>query len=119
MAERAKAGVFDAQGFYQAIDAERMSRNLNWKQVAEQSGMSASTLTRLAQGKKPDVDSMSALIGWSGLDSGDFIRTSTPSSASNFSKSMALLRSDPNLGPESSAMLEDMLKAAYERLRKE
>jgi len=114
-----KAGVFDGQGFYQAIDAERSSRNLNWKQVAECSGVGASTLTRLAQGKKPDVDSLSALIAWSGLDSGDFIRSATRTEAGNFSKSMALLRSDPNLSTESAAMLEDMLKAAYERLRKE
>lgn len=114
-----KAGVFDGQGFYRAIDAERGSRHLNWKQVAEESGVSASTLTRLAQDKKPDVDSMSALISWSGLDPSHFIRTSKPTEASTFSQSLALLRSDPHLRPESAAMLEDMLKAAYERLRKE
>lgn len=112
-----KAGVFDGQGFYRAIDAERTSQSLNWKQVAEKSGVSASTLTRLAQDKKPDVDSMSALISWSGLDPSMFIRTSNPGQASTFSKSLALLRSDPNLRPESAAMLEDMLTAAYERLR--
>lgn len=114
-----KAGVFDGQGFYQAIDAERLSRDLNWKQVAEQSGVPASTLTRLAQGRRPDVDSMSALISWSGLDSNEFILSEMKTAASDFSKSLALLRSDPNLTSESAAMLEDMLKAAYERLRKE
>ena len=114
-----KAGVFDGQGFYQAIDAERLSRNLNWKQVAEQSGVSASTLTRIAQGKNPDVDSLSALVSWSGLDSGNFIRSARAVTAGNFSQSLALLRSDPHLTSESAAMLEDMLKAAYDRLRKE
>lgn len=114
-----KAGVFDGQGFYQAIDAERSCRNLNWKQVAEQSGVNASTLTRISQGSRPDVDSLSALIAWSGLDADDFIRSSLKTDAGNFSKSMALLRSDPNLDEQSAAMLEDMLKAAYERLRKE
>ena len=114
-----KAGVFDGQGFYQAIDAERSSRKINWKQVAEESGVSASTLTRIAQGKKPDVDSLSALIAWSGLDSDNFIRSANPVDAGNFSKSLALLRSDPNLSEKSAAMLEDMLKVAYERLRKE
>ncbi len=114
-----KAGVFDGEGFYQAVDAERLSRDLNWKQVAGQSGVSASTLTRIAQGKKPDVDSLSALISWSGLDSGAFIRSAKPVDAGNFSKSLALLRSDPHLTSESAAMLEDMLKAAYDRLRRE
>jgi len=114
-----KAGVFDGQGFYRAVDAERSSRNLNWKQVAEQSGVPASTLTRIAQGRRPDVDSLSALIAWSGLDTDNFIRTNSKAQAGNFSKSLALLRSDPNLDDTSAAMLQDMLKAAYERLRKE
>jgi len=53
------------------------------------------------------------------LDSGGFIRSAKPVDAENFSKSLALLRSDPNLTPDSAAMPEDMLKAAYDRLRKE
>lgn len=114
-----KVGLFDAQGFYQAIDAERTSRGLNWKQVAQASGISASTLTRLAQGKKPDVDSMSALIAWSGLDSSRFIRSKEISAASGFSQTLALLRSDPHLTRENAAVLEKLLKAAYEQLREE
>lgn len=114
-----KAGSFDASGFYQALDAERASRKLNWKQVAEQSGISASTLTRLAQGKKPDVDSMSALVAWSGLNSSAFIRTASKSEASGFSQSLALLRSDPHLSTENAAVLEKMLRAAYEQLRED
>ena len=113
----AKAGSFDGQGFYRAIDAERTSRRMNWKQVAEASGVSASTLTRLAQDKKPDVDSLSALISWSGLDPSVFIQSSSASEASGFSQSLALLRSDPHLSADSAAMLEDILTAAYERLR--
>jgi transcriptional regulator with XRE-family HTH domain len=55
---------FDAQGFHRALDAVRAARRLNWKLVAEESGVSASTLTRLAQGRRPDVDSLAALVGW-------------------------------------------------------
>ena len=29
-----KMGWFDGSGFYDAIDAQRMARGLNWKQVA-------------------------------------------------------------------------------------
>lgn len=112
-----KAGVFDGQGFYRAVDAERSSRNLNWKQVADQSGVPASTLTRIAQGRRPDVDSLSALIAWSGLNADNFITAISKTDASNFSKSLALLRSDPKLDKQSAALLEDMLTAAYERLR--
>src|SRR4051812_33734083 len=48
-----KAGWFDAEAFYAALDAERQGRNLTWKSVANSSGISASTLTRIAQGARP------------------------------------------------------------------
>ena len=41
-----KSGWFDASAFYEALDAQRQARQLNWKQVAAGSGVSASTLTR-------------------------------------------------------------------------
>ena len=63
-----KSGHFDATGFYGAIDSVRQGRELNWKQVAAQSGVSASTLTRMAQGKRPDVDGLAALAAWYGHD---------------------------------------------------
>jgi transcriptional regulator with XRE-family HTH domain len=69
-----KKGSFDASAFFSALDAQRIAKNLNWKQVAAKSGVSASTLTRMAQGKRPDVDSLAALIAWSGLDMDEFIR---------------------------------------------
>ena len=57
MADRTdKKGWFDSDAFYSALDAARRAQNLNWKEVAAQSGVSASTLTRMAQGKRPDVD---------------------------------------------------------------
>src|SRR5216683_3173281 len=65
---------FDAAGFYEALDAQRQAQRLNWKQVAAASGISASTLTRLAQGRRPDVDSLAALLAWSGLNPADFVR---------------------------------------------
>ncbi len=42
-------GQFDAEAFYAALDSQRQSRRMTWKQVAEESGISASTLTRMAQ----------------------------------------------------------------------
>ena len=35
-----KHGSFDNRGFYEALDSTRQARNLNWKQVAAQSGVS-------------------------------------------------------------------------------
>ena len=48
------------------MDSERRSRRFTWKDVAAESDVSASTLTRLSQGRQPDVNSLAALTspGW-------------------------------------------------------
>jgi transcriptional regulator with XRE-family HTH domain len=113
-----KKGWFDAEAFYQALDAERLGRHLNWKQVAGASGVSASTLTRMAQGKRPDVDGLAALAAWSGLSTDDFVRSDdTRPEPEPLAKITTYLRSDRNLSPEAATALEEMIKVTYERLR--
>jgi transcriptional regulator with XRE-family HTH domain len=58
--------AFDADAFYHVLDAERSERGITWKEVAAQTGVSASTLTRLGQGRRPDVDSFARLVAWGG-----------------------------------------------------
>lgn len=114
-----KSGWFDAAAFYSALDAARQGRRLNWKQVAAQSGVSASTLTRMAQGKRPDVDGLAALASWSGLSADDFVRAeSHRPEPDSLAKIATYLRSDRNLTPEAATALDELIKATYERLRK-
>lgn len=68
------AGAFDARAFRIAINAIRLNRNLLWKNVARQAGISPSTLTRILQGKKPSVDGFAALVAWGRLDANDFVK---------------------------------------------
>ena len=113
-----KHGRFDSNGFYEALDATRRSRNLNWKEVAAQSGVSASTLTRMAQGRRPDVDGLAALVSWSGLKSDDFVRSeANQGEPEPLAMISTYLRSDKNLTPEAAAALDEVVKATYERLR--
>jgi transcriptional regulator with XRE-family HTH domain len=113
-----KKGWFDAGAFYTAIDAERLARGLNWKDVAGQSGVSASTLTRMAQGKRPDVDGLAALVSWSGLTADDFMRSETARvEPEPLAKIATYLRSDRNLTPEAAIALDELIKATYKRLR--
>ena len=69
-----KRARFDGDAFYAALDGERQARQCTWRRVAEESGVSASTLTRISQGKRPDVDSLAALSAWSGLDVDRFVK---------------------------------------------
>ena len=112
-------GRFDAEAFYSALDAERRSRNQTWKRVAEEAQVSASTLTRMAQGRRPDVDSLAALVAWSGLSADTFVRDEQgkpePGSLAMIS---TYLKSDPHLTPEAADALDELMKATYERMRK-
>ena len=71
--EIAMNGGFDIAGFHAALDAQRSSKGLNWKEVSAQSGVSASTLTRMSQGRRPDIDGLALLLAWSGLDASNFL----------------------------------------------
>jgi transcriptional regulator with XRE-family HTH domain len=115
-----RKGWFDSDGFYSALDAVRQARELNWKQVAAQSGVSASTLTRMAQGRRPDVDGLAALVAWSGLDADDYVRSDDEPrpDAEPLAMISTYLRSDRNLTPEAATALDELIKATYERLRK-
>src|SRR5688572_3900881 len=111
---------FDGAAFYAALDAVRETRKLNWKQVAAASKVSASTLTRIAQGRRPDVDGLAKLLAWSGLKAESFIRGDSPRSKKPETMAMisTYLRADPHLTPKSAAALEELMKVTYRRLRK-
>ena len=68
---------FDVVALHAAMDSERRSRRLAWKDVAAQSNVSASTLTRLSQGRQPDVNSLAALTAWLGMSADHFMRAET------------------------------------------
>lgn len=110
---------FDAEGFYAALDSQRQTKKLTWKQVANEAGVAASTLTRMGQGKRPDIDGLAALASWSGLDVSQFYRPTAVAETSSepLAQITALLRADRNLSGESAKAIETMLKTAYEHMR--
>lgn len=109
--------VFDFEGFYRALDATRESRNLNWKEVAYEAAVGASTLARMSQNRRPDADGLASLSAWSGLNPGDFVlyaaKAPAPEPLAQISKA---LRHDPNLQRQDAEALEDIIRAAYARL---
>jgi transcriptional regulator with XRE-family HTH domain len=114
------SGKFDGDGFFSAIDSVRIARDLTWKKVAEQSRVPASTLTRMSQGRKPDVDSLACLCEWSGLKAEDFTRglAIKRSAAEPLAELTAHLRADPKLSKEGAKALETLIKTAYQQFRK-
>lgn len=114
-------GKFDCSRFHAALDAERQSRHLTWKQVAEETGVSASTLTRMAQGRRPDVDGLVSLTAWAGLRAEEFVVGAEPAEPRPEPSTLAIisthLRADRNLSAQDAEMLEELIQVAYERMR--
>ncbi len=103
----------DASRFYAALDETRRSRGVQWRQVAQEAGISASTLTRMAQGKRPDVDGLAALVRWSGLDANQFLG-GLPAKGDPMTEISVLLRGDPSLTEEQAEALTTVIRNAYE-----
>lgn len=111
---------FDVAALHAALDAQRRSRRLTWKDVATESGVSASTLTRLSQGRQPDVNSLASLTAWLGMSADHFMRSDPVArfgAPSPLAQISSIIHGDPHLNPEGVAALEEMIKATYARLR--
>ena len=111
---------FDVATLHAAMDSERRSRRLTWKDVAAESGVSASTLTRLSQGRQPDVNSLAALTAWLGMSADHFMRSETIDqfgTASPLAQISSIIHRDPHLNPEGAVALEELIRATYARLR--
>ena len=108
-----------------AIRRKREGLGLSLRDVADETSVSASTLSRFENGTgKPDADNIARLTGWldvpmerilggQGADSdGDkavvyFARESTPEIVE------AHLRADRNLTPETASALSELFRVAY------
>ena len=115
-------GRLDVRALFSALDAARTQRGLNWREVAKKTGVSQSTLTRLSQGRRPDIDGALALTRWLGLPLEFFERDSdgVPTHAAPpVSQIVALLRADKSLSPTAREMLDRLIRSAYKELQKE
>jgi transcriptional regulator with XRE-family HTH domain len=110
---------FNGDAFYRALENTVTARSKNWKQVAVETGISASTLARMARGSRPDAASLAALCAWAGLNLSDFVdapyKVAHPEPMAQIS---SLLRTDPNLDAEAAEAVEAIVRTAYERFRK-
>jgi transcriptional regulator with XRE-family HTH domain len=103
-----------------ALDAERSVRGFSWRQLAKDAGVSPSTLTRMQQGKSPDVNTFSALTRWLDIPAERFY--ADPSQRSDPKDPLAvistLLRGKKKMNPKAVAALQELVNAAF-KLSKE
>lgn len=110
--------AFDADAFYETLDGERRTRGLNWKDVAKEALVSQSTLTRLGQGKRPDMDSFARLVSWGGFAADQFVGAPGRKQTGGFLTTLpTALRGDPSLDEKGVQALETIIRAAYDQFR--
>lgn len=104
-----------------ALDAERNVRGISWRQLSKEAGVSPSTLTRMQQGKYPDVNTFTALTKWLDIAAERFHTYEGPSSPAQddpMAVISTLLRGKKKMNPKAMAALQELVTAAV-KLSKE
>ena len=110
---------FDAKSFYSAVDTAVRSRDVRWKDVSADTGISQTTLTRMGQGRQPDAASLAALSAWAGINPADYVSgiASTVEQPRTLEKVALLFRQDAQLSQDAARSLAEIVTTAYNALK--
>jgi transcriptional regulator with XRE-family HTH domain len=114
----------DVVALHAALDAAREGRGWSWRQLARELGLSASTMSRLANGQKPDVDAFAAMVAWLKTDANRFILTKAErqrraerEEPDLVAELAPLLRARRDLNDKDVAYLQDLIRSAVRHFR--
>ena len=105
---------------YAALDQERQAREMSWRQVAKDAGVSPSTLSRMGQGHAPALESLIRLANWAGTSLDELVGRRSERLDETQSPPTAIasyLRTRKELSREGIEALEAIVQVAYDRLR--
>jgi len=118
------AATVDVDALHAALDVRRKAKGLSWRQLAHEAGVSPSTLTRMAQKHRPDVNGFASLVAWLGIPA-DLFMAQIDEPGSTRSKThddepvayvVSYLRARKDLDDATVEALGDILQAAYKQL---
>lgn len=113
----------DVRSLHAALDRARESRGLSWRQLAKEIGVSASTISRMANNLKPDVTAFAAMTTWLNMAAEDFYIGRTARSENDEPDLVAtlapLLRARKDLTDKDVEYLEEVIGAAARRFQAE
>lgn len=111
--------AFDSKRFFRDVDQRRQDVGLSWRQLGRELEVSASTFSRMAQEKRPDVDTFLKVLHWLGAPAGNYVidadGVAMHRDPDTLDKVNAVLRSDAALDAEAADALEDIVRVAYRR----
>src|SRR6266571_5994846 len=70
--------AFDDVTFFETVEQRREAEGLSWRQLGRQLGLSPSTFSRLARGRRPDIETFIKLLAWLDLPADTFMRGAAP-----------------------------------------
>lgn len=111
----------DVDSLYAALDTKRRSQEASWREIARQINISPSTFSRMAQGRRPDVDTFATLLRWLNLSAETFIVGGDAGDKEEPDPMVMVstyLRSAKNIDADDAKALEEIFGAAYNRLVK-
>lgn len=108
---------------YAALDAARQQRQLSWRSLAGEIGVSPSLLSRLGNGLKPDTDGFATIVAWLRLPAEQFFERNSPSTTEDarqpdlMAQLAPLLRARKDLSETDIKYLQQIIAATIERAR--
>ncbi len=131
MATIKNVSLINTKELGRAIKRKREGAGLSLRDVATETQVSASTLSRIENGTgKPDADNIARLTNWLDMPVDRVMQRSTPAAADNVAPVVyyphestpeiieAHLRADRNLTPETARALSEMFRVAYKQFSK-
>lgn len=112
----------DVRSLYEALDKARQPKGLSWRQLAKEIGVSASTISRMANGLKPDVLAFAAMTTWLRMPAETFYVGASGLAGEEpdlVAQLVPLLRARKDLDANDVAYLEEVIGAAARRFRAE
>ncbi|WP_068494654.1 helix-turn-helix domain-containing protein [Pseudoclavibacter helvolus] len=114
-----ETSAVDVKSLHAALDHAREEKKLSWRQLAKELDVSASTLSRMANGLKPDVSAFAAMTTWLRMPAESFYRvTSNSDEEPELVAQLApLLRARKDLNNQDVEYLEEIIGGAVRRFR--
>jgi len=111
----------DVRILHSALDKARESRGLSWRQLAKEIGVSASTISRMANDMKPDLTAFAAMTTWLKMPAEHFYIGGAADTSDEqpdlVAQLVPLLRARKDLSIDDVEYLEDVIAAAARRFR--
>lgn len=115
--------TINTAALYSALDAARQERQLSWRSLAGEIGVSPSLLSRLGNGLKPDTDGFATIVAWLRLPAEDFFehqgrdRGDEARDPDLMAQLVPLLRARKDLSETDVKYLQQVIGATVERAR--